>query len=167
MTIATGQTITASDLNTRQGANRAGLTAAAANRKRTLVVNKHVESMTSAAAKALEATVTFTPDDDYELRALGIVARKVNAGGGITLTLALTAADGDDDYVLEHTLTLTASVSGSGAEDVARTAYDDTAGTRVMLHKGVRYKLALTSDSATSVDQAAFCLVARLWRRAR
>lgn len=165
MTIATGQTITASDLNAEEGEQRAALTSRAADRKRSFAINRHISGMDNSDAKALEATLTFTPDDDYELRLL-LVAIPAAGTDDPTLTLALTAADGDDDYVLEHTLTVTANAK-SASDVVERQSYDDVTDTRVMLHKGVRYKLALTSDSATAVPEATFALVARLWRRAR
>lgn len=160
MTISSGQTISHSDLNTEEGANRATLTAQAADKRAALVIRKSVLAHDNSAAKTLEAQVDFTPDDDYVLEMLHLY---IEGAATNTVTLSLTTPDdATGEYLLNQTLSLAVA---AGASARGATTYSSTTGTRIMLHKGIRYRIAFPCSGATVQTVVHALLMARLFRR--
>lgn len=107
--------------------------------------------------------VDFTAPDDLELRTLRC---SVTSGmAGIIVTAALTVTDGDTTYLLDNTVSVSVtSIVGTahGNVDVRST----TNPIRVRLLRGVRYRLSISSPSATATNVSA-ALVLRTRRRRR
>lgn len=165
MTISAGNQITASDINTEEGANRAAMSSEAADAEDRTTVSYEVLDLDNSAAKTLEGICDFVPDDDHELIALQI-RRNSNSGSGDTLTLTLSAPD-DDTYLNGDTPSVSFTTASTGVEGTA-TEWTDTTATRYSLLRGVRYRLALTSDRSSGADQmvCASLVMQRTRRRA-
>lgn len=163
MTISAGSTILHSDLNTDADQQRSGLTAQAQARAKDLQVDVVTKGLTSATALPARSRL-FTPDDDYEVRALGIMV----SGGAAArvLTVTVTSPDGSE-YLLEQTVSKAHTCAGAGIEN-SRVDYETTTGTRIFLVKGVQYQIAISSDAAgaTTVVQGILYLRARARPRA-
>jgi hypothetical protein len=107
--------------------------------------------------------VDFTAPDDLELRTLRCSVTSGTAS--IVVTAALTVTDGDTTYLLDNTVSVdVTSIVGTahGNVDVRTT----TNPIRVRLLRGVRYRLSISSPSATATNVSA-ALVLRTRRRRR
>lgn len=116
-----------------------------------------------AAADAVQLrSVDFTAGDDYEARALRVLCTHTAAGRTVTATL--TQTDGDTSVLMDTDITVSvASINGTAQASLdLRT----TTGTRIMLFRGVRYRLTLSVDAAT-VDVGQVSLLLRTRRRRR
>ena len=107
-------------------------------------------------------SVTFTAPDDMELRVLRVLCTHTTTG--VTVTAALEQADGDAAFMMDQTISVdVASINGTAQASLdLRT----TTGTRIMLLRGIRYRLKVTASGGTAtVGQAAALLRTR--RRTR
>ncbi len=108
------------------------------------------------------SSVDFTAPDDLELRTLRLSTTGVV---GPTVTATLTVTDGDSSYLLEHAVSVSVvSIAGTAHGNVD--ARSTTQAIRVRLLRGVRYRLAVTSNSATATAVSA-AVVLRTRRRRR
>lgn len=108
------------------------------------------------------SSVDFTAPDDLELRTLRLSTTGVV---GPTVTATLTVTDGDSSYLLDHTVSVSV-VSIAGTAHGNLDARSTTQAVRVRLLRGVRYRLAVTSNSATATAVSA-AVVLRTRRRRR
>ena len=95
-------------------------------------------------------SVAFTAPDDLELRDVGVTS--VDTTAARTASVALTVDGGDDDYLLETTVSVSVTTV-IGTAHGTRSDYRTTTGTRVRLLKGVRYRLTATQSAGTGVVQ--------------
>jgi len=108
------------------------------------------------------SSVDFTAPDDLEFRTLRLSTTGVV---GPTVTATLTVTDGDSSFLLDHTVSVpVVSIAGTAHGNVD--ARSTTQAIRVRLLRGVRYRLAVTSNSATATAVSA-ALVLRTRRRRR
>lgn len=123
----------------------------------------HVRKGTLAVADDVSVrSVTFTAPDDMELRVLRVLCTHTTTG--ITLTAAIEQADGDTAFMMDQTISVdVASINGTAQASLdLRT----TTGRRIMLLRGVRYRLKITAAGGTAdVGQATALLRTR--RRTR
>lgn len=132
-------TVTQANLRTDFDANTANLTSDA-------VVSSGDYPISLRKASATGDTVyDFTAPDDLEVRALRVTA--IHTTTGLTVTATLQETNGDVDYTAGAVLS--ASVGSVNGTAQATTDYRTTTGTRVMLLRGVRYRLTLTVSGGT------------------
>lgn len=112
---------------------------------------------------AAERSVDFTAPDDLEIRALRVSLTETSAGGVVTVTL--TQADGDAAYLLNHTISVSATCVVGTVH--ATSDYRTTTGAvRLRLLRGVKYRLTAVMVGATGPQMSA-ALVLRSRRRRR
>jgi len=123
----------------------------------------HVRKATLAVADDVSVrSVAFTATDDMELRVLRVLC--THTAGGITLTATIEQADGDAAFMMDQTI----SVSVASINGTAQASLDlrTTTGRRIMLLRGVRYRLRVAAVGGTAdVGQATALLRTR--RRTR
>jgi hypothetical protein len=123
----------------------------------------HVRKASLAAADDVSLrSVAWTSADDAEVRVLRVLA--THTAGGITVTATLEQFDGDTAFMMDAAVTVSvASVNGTAQASLdLRT----TTGRRIMLLRGVRYRLTLSATGGTlDVGQATVLLRTR--RRTR
>lgn len=124
-----------------------------------------VRSLAAATALSLR-TVAFALQDDAEVRICYGYGTADAIGRLLTVTLAVD--NGDATYLVNNTITATVTSAGAGLTHTRPTLTDltDTAGTRVRLKKGVRYRLTVSTDAGTYTD-AVGGIVLRSVRRAQ
>ena len=88
----------------------------------------------------------FTPASDYELRVMIVGAETTGSG---VVTLALTQADGGTEYLLDKTWSESVTISGGGIDWSRTDYYTDVSGDRLVLKKGVTYRLTLSLSTGT------------------
>ena len=107
-------------------------------------------------------SVLWTAPDDLELRVLRVLCTHTTTGVDVTATIE--QADGDTSFMMDAAVTVSvASINGT-----AQTTLDlrTTTGRRIMLMRGVRYRLTVSAAGGTAtVGQATALLRSR--RRTR
>jgi hypothetical protein len=123
----------------------------------------HVRKATLAVADDVSVrSVMFTAPDDAEVRVLRVLSKHTTTGRTVTATLE--QADGDTSLMLGQTI----SVSVASINGTAQASLDlrTTTGTRIMLLRGVRYRLTLSTVGG-SVDVGQATVLLRTRRRTR
>jgi hypothetical protein len=107
-------------------------------------------------------SIVWTAADDAELRVLRVLAD--HSTTGVTITAALEEANGDTDLTMGQAV----NVSVASINGVAQASLDlrTTTGRRIMLFRGVRYRLVLSAVGGT-IDVAQATAVLRTRRRIR
>lgn len=165
VTLANSTTIAAADLQTNFDDARAQMAANAKAGSKDWQVD--IERLALANADDISLrTVEFTPQDDAELRVLGVQAF---AGIVRTITLTLTAITAAGvaipRFLVDQSVVVTLTTT-AGAEDYARVDYRTTTNARIFLLAGVLYRLTL-ANSGTAVTRAyGFALLRSRRRRA-
>lgn len=158
MTISTGFAISQADLVNEANSRRTSI-----NGARTATVDLHFDITATDVTSSSDASVmttVFTPQTNYELRAVRLVVEGATAADEHRLDL--TVLGGGSEYLLDTTPSATVVSGGTGREQIA-TDYSATTGTRIMLRRGVPYLLTLVTDSA-GVDYLQGTLVLRVGR---
>lgn len=161
MTISTGL-IDADDIQAEYFTQVTALQSQALRGQKDFVVPLMVPALVTSTALAARI-VDFTAPDDLELRTLRCSVTSGTAS--IVVTAALTVTDGDTTYLLDNTVSVSVtSVVGTAHGNVDARA--TTNPIRVRLLRGVRYRLSISSPSATATNVSA-ALVLRTRRRRR
>lgn len=105
----------------------------------------------------------WTQQDDQEIRVL--VVRPTHNAAGKLVSATLTVDDGETQFLVDYPVTIQATTINGTAD--ARLDLRTTTGTRLRLLKGVRYRLAISVDSAgtTLVGSTLASLQTRSCRR--
>jgi len=169
MTISSGQTITAANLDAACESNITALTTAAQARAKDFQIGLEVEALATTGIIEALRSVEFVPEDDMELRTVAAQVRTSDTTPSTTtVTLEIVTDDAgtaDDEYMLEETVTASVTHSAAGTHD-ARTSYELATGTKIFLLKGIRYRL-IVSTSAGTHTKVQFWLTARVKTRPR
>jgi len=123
----------------------------------------HVRKGTLAVADDVSVrSVSFTAPDDMELRVLRVLCTHTTTG--VTVTASIEQADGDTQLMMDATV----SVSVASINGTAQASLDlrTTTGRRIMLLRGVRYRLTVTATGGTATVGQATALL-RTRRRTR
>lgn len=162
MTISSGQTVDKDDLNSdtnKVSTMNANQTAGGKSGQVDVVVFD-LDSSTPEADRKIE----FTPQDDLELQMIGLT---VNGGfAGRAFTAELTVVGGVTKYLLDETVSVSHTLSGSSKEST-RTTFTSATGRKVFLVRGVAYALTLSAASASATDLVQGTLYLRARRRRR
>ena len=159
-------TVSGADLRTAFDASRAGLQTSFAAGDSENGLSFQVLALTSALAEA-SRSLEFTAPDDCELLALGLSAAHLAISPTVTCTL--TQADTGEDsaptvYILDASWAVSLTLSGVTAEEFARQEFTTTTNARLMLKRGVTYKLTLSTTSGT-ISRATGVIYWRVKRR--
>lgn len=93
-------------------------------------------------------SLAWTPQDDQELRLIGL--RITDGTAGRSVAMSLTVDNGDSSFLLGYSVT--ASVTTVIGTADSRQDWRTTTGNRLRLLKGVRYRLALVNNTpATTI----------------
>lgn len=159
-------TTNAANIRAQFDASRAGLQTAFSAGDSDNGLTFDVSSLTTATAEALRS-LEFVAPDDLELRVLGLSADH----GAITNVVTCTLTQQDVGtvttptvYILDEDWVVSLTCSGSAEEEFARQAYMTTSGSRLMLKRGVAYKLTLATDGGT-ITRATGTIYWRVKRR--
>jgi hypothetical protein len=160
LTAFTG-TVSAATLNANFDDKTSTLTTQALEGQVDQSVNHRVVGLDSSTALALRV-LDFTAPDDLEARVLRLEV--TDTGTGATVTATLTESDGANITMVGGPYT----ISVAGINGTARDTLDCrtvTAGYRMRLVRGVRYRLTLSSTAAVTSATASLQLRSR--RRVR
>lgn len=152
--------VSPSVLNSNFDDKTASLTTNAKAGQKDWQVNVEKETLSTADDVSLRS-VEIVPQDDFEVRVLGLSV--YDAGASLVATLTLTSPD-DDDYLLERSLTVSATTA-AGSHVHARTDLRTSTGDRVFLLRGVRYRLTLDESTAGAIGRAYGFVLLRARRR--
>lgn len=127
------------------------------------VVWSYVHELLSGTALA-RRVVDFTAPDDCELRCMRLALTCSTTGRLVTFTL--TQSEGDTAYLLDLAFSVSLS-SINGTNYASLDCRTTTQARRIKLARGVRYRLTLTCDQATTGPEVTAALVLRMRRRRR
>lgn len=142
MTISDGQTITQADLRTAEGSRRATINAA-----RSAVVREHIDCFAQSLSSSASVSRFFTPQDNCAL--IGLYLHVDGAAASVNLTVTLSVATGETEFLMNDTVALT-QYSGAGGTVEAAQDESDTSQTRYVLRRGVPYEITVSSSGAAS-----------------
>lgn len=120
-------------------------------------------SLSKKSLTTTEHYVTWTQQDDMELRVIGVST--TDGTGGRTVTATLSVYGGNDDFLLENTISVTVTSNGTTAHGT-RSDYRTVTGTRLRLLKGVKYKLGMVQSAGTSTESNCYVQLRTRRRRA-
>jgi len=153
-------TISASVLNANFDDATATLTALAKVGQKDQFINLRVELLGSGTA-LVARSLTFTPQDDMELRIIAL--RAIDGTATRVITMTLTVENGDDDFLIDQTVSTTVTTVVGTA--TSRVDFRTTTNPRIKLLKGVPYTLTLSSNTAGTTTSAEAGVQLRTRRR--
>ena len=160
--------ISAADLNTNFADKQSTINTNAQSHAKDIAYRLQVlalSSATSVGARTLDITVA----DDCELRTLALWVASPDATSR-TATATLTAidateADISDVYLLGQTVSVSKAMSSGTTGNATRTDYTPTTSTKVVLIKGITYRLQLSGTASAFTACVATLVVRQIARR--
>lgn len=170
MTISSGGTVLAADLNSAFHGELSNLDSAAAGRR--FGIPRRAHAYSPATRSNEENSIIFTPATDEEVVALIAWARAASGNGEVQAKLSVFGSDlGGANvtvFLLDEEPSVNASYSSAAAatDYSASILYDSVTDEKVFLSRGVTYKLQLTVVSGTPAQAAALLRTRAAPRRA-
>lgn len=120
-----------------------------------------ISTLTSSTDLSLRS-IAFTPFDDGQVQVLA--AHGTADAGSRIITVSLTVDNGDTTWLVDIARTKSATSSGASNTD-ARIDYRTTSGNVFRVLRGVRYRLAVSCDTAGSFSNVVAAIQIRSNRR--
>lgn len=160
-------TIAAADFATEFDAFRSRINASRAAAGKSWPMFHRMLALGSASSIAVRS-ITFTVDDDVQLRMIGV---KAITTASVTITARLTAldaieADASAELLQGESVSVGVTVNGTGtARDATPFATTDGRSRHIRLLRGARYRLALENSAVANCTVAEAILLLRAYRR--
>ena len=158
-------TITAADLKQGFDDEIGNITAQAQAGRRKRIIWHEALALTA----GTDVVLDFTPQDDLELRMIGVHANNdVSLLSGPVVTFSLEEAGGTTSYLIEQTWRAQLTTNGAATPTPVRVNYEnDLTLPKLFLSAGITYRARLSLDTGGPLDRALGVLGLMTRRRRR